>query len=156
MQKRFLELLDDAKKNIQLADHMTYMTFPLLQDNRLLFKILEELNNGFLDIINSILQYEYLYKRIQLSKDPKKNFKLFKEKCAPAYKISEDELQYIIQILTLYKKHKKSGFEFVKNGKVVIMSDNLKTETISLDKIKEFLIISKKILKKVSAKIKQG
>ncbi len=154
MQERFLELINNAEKNIYLADHMTYMTFPLIQDNRLLFKILEQLNSALLDIINSILQYEYFYKRIQLSKNQKKNLEVFKEKCVPAYQISEKELQDIFEIFTLYKKHKQSGFEFVKNGKVVIMSDNLKTETITLDKIKSLLQTSKDVFKKVSIKIR--
>ncbi len=156
MQERFLELLDDAEKNIHLADHITYMTFPLVRDNRLLFKILEQLSSALLNIINSILQYEYLYKRIQLSRDQKKNLITFKEKCVPIYQISEKELQNVFEIFTLYKKHKQSGFEFVKNNKVIIMSDNLHTESITLEKIKEFLQISKDVFKKVSLKIRHG
>ena len=54
------------------------MTFPLVKDKKLLLKILLELKKGLAHIINAILQYEYLYKRIRLSQDSKSNFNVFK------------------------------------------------------------------------------
>jgi len=154
MPPKFIDLLEKAKKNIHLADHMTYMTFPLVQDNKLLFKILEQLNSGLVNVINSILQYEYLYKRIQLSQDKAKNLDIFKQKCSIRYTITNEEIQDIIKIFNLHKKHKESGFEFIKNGKVIIMSDNLQTESITLEKTKQFLNTAKSVLKKVERKIK--
>jgi len=54
--------------------------------------------------ISSILQYEYLYKRITLYKNSKVNFKTFIEKCASRYRISKD---YIFIPISEISKNKK-------------------------------------------------
>ena len=146
--EKFLEYLKTAEEKIQTVDHMIYVTFPLIKDKRLLLKILSEINLIILNIINSILQYEYLCKRINLTKDAKENLRIFIEECAPRYQIVEQDINLILEILDITKKHKESPFEFIKEEKVVILSENLKPTTITLDKSKEFLFMSKNILKK--------
>ena len=145
--EKFITSLEKARKSLQIADHLTYMTFPQLKENKILLKALDELYISIINIINSILQYEYTYKRIQIYKDPRENFRTFR-KIAERYKISTEQLNKIIEILSLGEKHKKSPFEFVKNDKIVIMSDNLKTETITTDKIKSFILETKDFLRK--------
>lgn len=150
MPEKFLESLNYASKLLQTADHMTYITFPLVKEKRLLLKILNEIHLGLLNTINAILQYEYLYKRIRLYRDAKDNFIEFIEKCAPRYKINEEQIKKIKEIFLLIEKHKKSPFEFVKNDKVVIMSEGLHTDTITLEKIKDFLINAKDVYRKAN------
>lgn len=56
-QERYILSLEQAKKHIQTADHLAYITFPFIKENKLLLKILEELNSSILNIMNAILQY---------------------------------------------------------------------------------------------------
>jgi len=152
--EKFELSLEKASQALKMADHLTYITFPLVKENKLLLKILDELKESILNIINAILQYEYLHKRIQLYKDAKENFRTFKE-LSGKYRISQEQLNKIIEILSLSEKHKKSPFEFSKKDKIVIMSDNLKTSTLDLDKIKSFLLETKDLLRKANLVIKQ-
>ncbi len=149
--EKFLEKIQEAQKTIQVIDHMIYVTFPLIKDKKILTKILTETKNTITNCINSILQYEYFYKRIDLYSNPKTNFKTFEEQCAPRYKITKSELNSIIKLFELVEKHKQSAIEFLKNEKVIILSENLKTETITIEKIKEFFNLSKAIMKKTLA-----
>ena len=151
---KFLENLQEAQKIIQTVDHMVYVTFPLIKDKKILVKILKETKNAIADCINAILQYEYLYKRIELYKNAKTNFRTFIKKCCPYYKITSEETNSIIELFELAEKHEQSTIEFVREEKVVILSENLKTETITLEKIKEFLNLAKNILKKTLETIK--
>ncbi|MBA7690285.1 hypothetical protein ES703_98810 [subsurface metagenome] len=151
--EKFLEYIEEAQKTIQIIDHMVYVTFPLIKDKRLLLKILLETKIVITKCINSILQYEYLYKRISLYKDPKTNFKIFREQCAPTYKITKKEIDLISELFNLAEKHKESPFEFVRNEKVVILSENLKPEIITIEKIKEFLLLAKDILSKIKKRM---
>ena len=153
--EKFLEYLRTAEEKIQTADHMIYITFPLIKDKRLLLKILSEINIIVLNIMNSILQYEYIYKRINLTRDAKENLRIFVQECAPRYNITEQELKLILEILDLAKKHKESPFEFVKEEKVVILSENLKPSAITLEKTKEFLLVVKSMLKKTREGMKK-
>jgi len=154
MEEKFNESLNKALRALQTADHMTYITFPLIKEKRLLLKILSELNTAVLNAMNAILQYEYYYKRIEVYADARDNFNTFKE-IASEYQISPEQLKSIIEILNLAEKHKKSPFEFVKEDKIVIMSNGMKTDTLNLEKIKQFLIEVKDVLRKASLKIKR-
>ena len=146
--EKFFENLEKSEKTIQTADHLLYVTYPLVKDKRLLLKILTEIKNGIASCVNAILQYEYLYGRIRLSSNPKLNFKTFLEKSCPRYNISETDVKKIIKLFDILEKHKSSPFEFVKEDKIVILSDNMNSETITLEKVKEFLNSSKIILQK--------
>lgn len=154
--EKFLENIITAEKKIQTADHMIYVTFPLIKDKRLLLKILQEIKNGVTNCISSILQYEYLYKRITLYKDPKSNFKTFIEKCAPRYKITREEINLILELFDFMEKHRESPFEFIKDDKIVILSNGLKPKTLTVEKTKEFLITVKNILKKTHETFKKN
>lgn len=148
MTEKFLQNLQEAQKIIQVIDHMFYVTFPLIKDKKILLKIVTEAKNAITNCINAILQYEYLYKRIDLYKDPKANFRLFIQKCSPRYKITKNETDSILELFEVVEKHRQSTSEFVREDKIIILSENLKTEIINLERTKEFLNLSKSILKK--------
>jgi len=152
--EKYIESLDTAARAIQIADHMAYITFPLVKEKRLLLKILTELSSSLISIINAILQYEYSQKRIQLYKDARENFNTFRH-LAPGYNINQEQLKIIIEIISLAEKHQKSPFEFVKDDKVIIMADGMKSYTITIEKIKAYIIAAKDFMRKARIKIKQ-
>ena len=153
---KILENLEEADKSIRTADHMIYVTFPLIKDKRLLLKILQEIKNAIAHCINSILQYEYVLRRINLSKDPKANFRIFIEKCSTKIGITKEENGMIIELFDFLEKHKESPFEFMRNDKLVVLSNSMRTKTMSIEKMKEFIILGKSILKKTRESIKNG
>lgn len=151
--EKYQEYLQQAERKIKTADHLIYMTFPIVQDKKMFLTVLSEVNNAVLLIMDSILQHDYLYKQIELSKDAKTNFRTFTTKCAQSYNINDNELTIIIEILSLAEAHRKSAMEFLKNDKVIILSDTLQPQTLSLEKIKQFLIVTKEIFLKTSQKL---
>ncbi len=152
--EKFLENVQEAEKNLKTIDHIIYVTFPLIKDKRLLLKVIQDIKGITTRCITSILQYEYLYKRVGLHKDSRENFKTFTEKCAPRYGISKDEIRLLLELFEFVEKHKESPFEFVKNGKIVILSENSRPATLTLEKTKEFLIMAKNILRKTKESMK--
>jgi hypothetical protein len=151
--EKFLEYIQEASKIIRAIDHMLYVTFPLVKDNKMLLKILIESQKSIAYCINAILQYEYLYKRIKLYKDAKSNLQTFTDKCSKRYNITADEIKEIQNLFKLVEAHKKSPFEFSKADKIVILSDNMRQEAINLEKTKEFLALAKEILTKTQKTI---
>ena len=152
--EKFIEYLYEAERKLQTVDHIVYVTLPLVNDKKLLLKVLSELHQITLKYINAVLQFDYLYKKINLTADAHTNLKIFKEKCAPRYKITEIELKLITDLMELSEKHKKSPFEFVRQEKIVIMSENMKPETLTIERIKGFLANTKSVLRKIKEIIK--
>ncbi len=150
MIEKHVENLQKAIKSLQIADHMAYVTYPVVRDKRLFLKILENISQTLLYTINAILQHDYLWKKITLYQDPKSNFGVFRDKCAPRFNILKEEISQILEILALVEKHKKSPLEFTRKDKVIIMSDNLRTTTLDIEKIKQYLVLTKKIIQKAS------
>ena len=144
--EKFLKSIKEAEKIIKNVDHILYITFPLVKDKKLLLNVLEDIKSAISHCINSILQHEYLYKRITLYQNPKTNFITFIQKSSKYYHITEEETKRIVELFDLVEKHKESPMEFIKDGKIIIMSENLKTKLITIEKIKEFLLLSKSIL----------
>lgn len=145
---KIIENIQKSEKIIQTADHLLYMTFPIVRDKKLLLKIMAEIKNSIALCINSILQYEYVHKKINLYKNPEENFKTFVEKSSKRYLINNEEIKKIMELFDIAEKHEKSPMEFVRNEKVVILSDNMNQKTLTLEKTKEFMRLAKSILKK--------
>lgn len=143
-----IENLHKAIGNIRIADHMIYITYPVIKDKRLLIKALEHINDSVVCIINAVLQYEHINKRISLYADSKDNLEVFMLKCAQRYNITPEEKTEIRELLTTSESHRKSPMEFSRREKIVIMSDSLKTTMIDAEKLKKYLSLAKNLTNK--------
>lgn len=154
MIEKHTESLRRAVKKLQIADHIVYVTYPIVKDKRLLLKALEIVYESSLYLINAILQHDYLWKKIGLYTDSRLNLKTFFEKCAPRYNISKEELAALIDILSAVEAHKKSPLEFQRENKVVILSESLKTKIIDLEKMKNYIFTTRKLIEKANTGMK--
>jgi len=153
---KHIESLEKAKRSRRIADHMAYMTYPMMRDKRLLLKIVDEIYSALICSMNAVLQYEYLKKRINLSKDANQNLKLFFEKCAQRYGISNEDIYSLREFFSLYEQHKKSPIEFQRKEKIVLMSDDFRTKIIDLEKVKKYIFLTRKIEEKAGFIFSQG
>jgi len=67
--EKFQELRELSKKRIRVADHMLTMTYPLVQDSKLLLAVVENIFLALTYIMGSVLHYERTFKRIPLFQD---------------------------------------------------------------------------------------
>lgn len=151
--QKFIQYLQEAQKIIRTSDHIIYVSYPLIKDKKILLKILEELKKAVAFCINAILQYDYLFKRIRLSQEPKTNLQIFITKSSERYKITKQEVKGILELFELAETHKNSAMEIFKEDKVVILSENMKKNLVSFEKTKEFLTLAKSILQKTQNQI---
>jgi hypothetical protein len=141
--------LGESLRHIEIADHMTFVTFPLVNEKKLLLKIFEEINKSIISLISAVLTCEKKNRKIKLDKNNQKNLKNFL-KISKDYNIKKEEIKKIIEIIELNKKHKASAIEFSRKDRVIIMQDNLKIHSIDIQKIKEYLALSKSLFIKVN------
>jgi hypothetical protein len=149
MPQKFQQYLDEAIKRLQIADHMAYVTFPVLNDPRLILKILDEIIKSTTSLIQAVLDYEYYPKHSGRDN----SFNIFLDDYAQVYGLTNTQIEKIMELFELNKKRNLSAMEFVRKDKIVILSDDLNTEALNIQKVKEYLLLSKEFLMKVNRKI---
>jgi len=153
--KDVVNLLKEANLSLKRADHLVYMTYPLVKDNKLVVSILEHLNTSVNYAMEAILYHERMYKRIELFPDSfEVKFDIFKEKCAKLYNIDRTHLVLIEDLKKISNERKKSKMEFVKEEKYIICTSNYSTRVLTIDKLKEYLNTSRDFLRKVNVILK--
>jgi hypothetical protein len=146
LEKKFVEGIVDAEKLLQNSDHLINVTLPVVKDPKLLSRALEDIFQAAIKIVSLILQFEYLHKRILLNSNPEKNLQVFMEKCAEKYGLANGEINALKNLMEIRKKHKESGFEFSKSGKLIILDDLGNYNELNSESIKEFLKINIKLI----------
>lgn len=140
-----------ANELIKRADHMFYVTYPLIKDNKLIITMAENINNGMICAMDAILMYEKLYKRISIyPEDFRVKMDIFKDSVARRYNIDREQIVLIQDLKKFLEEKKSSGTEFVKNDKYVFFNQKQGLKSLGLDKIKQNLNISKEFLRKVN------
>ena len=143
--------LDRANQLIRRADHMLYVTYPLLKDNKLIITMADNIVNGVLSAMDAVLMYEKLYKRISdYPEDFKGKIIIFKGIMASKYKIERDSIVAIEDLKNFLDERKIGNTEFTKNDKYMFFSQKQGIKSLGIDKIKQNLNISKELLRKVN------
>ena len=147
--EKFQEMREIARKKLQVADHMLTMTYPFVQDPKLLIAVMENLFLALANSMTSLLYYDRLFKRIPPFQDtfPSK-FNMFKTKYAN--KFDKEYMDLIQEIKEIILEHRKSPVEFSKKDKFVICSDNYKMKTVTLNQLKDYIKKTKLFINKTN------
>ena len=142
--------LKEANKLLRTADHLVYVTYPLIKDNKLIITITENLAEGMKKAMDALLYYDKYYKRIMiLPHDFQSKMNIFKESCT-RYNINLNYLNLLRDLNELQNAHKKSTMEFVRNDKYVITENNFNIKTLTYQKAKEYVNSSKPFFAKIN------
>lgn len=134
------KLLQDANRYLNTADHLCYITYPLVNDTKLLIIIAENIFNALNKGISALLYYERLYKRINLyPEDFNSKFDVFKFNCAQRYNFPRENIALIQDVKELVINRREAPMEFARKDKFIIASDNFKLHAISLDTVKKYI-----------------
>ena len=142
--EEFQVLRDKALQKVKVADHMLFMTYPLVKDPKLLLSIVENIFASLDYGISALLQHERLFKRIPPFHDTfPSRFEIFKNKMVPKYDLSQGHLKLIRDIKGIISEHKKSPIEFARKDKFVICSPSYSLKTIDINLVKKYIFETK-------------
>ena len=143
-------LIQNAQRNLSTADHLLYVTYPLLKDKHLIIQVAE---NIFLSLENSIkafLYYERMFKRIpNVAEGFNIQFEMFKHRYSKLENLQPENLEYVRDLKMILDKHKKSTVEFMRNEKFIMYSSIDDVKTLTVDQLKSYLKQTKPIVEKV-------
>ncbi len=137
MLKKCIDALKNAQVHLDIAKRMSGFGVSVVGENRLLAKILVELQKSVSFIIDSFLYHEALIRKIHIPGDREGRAKLFFDKISGKY-LQNKQIEDMGQILKLTKKHKNAHLEFVKKDKFVIFNGD-GYEILTSPKLKELI-----------------
>lgn len=153
----YRKLLEQANLDFKNADHMVYVTFPVVNDPKLMITIAEKLYHSTIDAITAILNYDYLYKRIgSVPEKDEEKIRVFKEYAIKRYSLDREILVLLAELKSLVEFRKKSPIEFIRKQNFVIANSKFSTKTIDIRKMKYYINDIKQFMEKTNKILKHG
>ncbi len=149
--ERILALLKEANTKLNTADHLAYVTYPMLKESKLLIATMDNLYQSLSLAIESLLEYERYYKRISFVPiDFNQKFDMFK-KISVRYNMDRIAISSLLDIKSLLETHKKSSMVFTREQKLVIATQGFKVvKTLNIENVKRYIEQTKPILAKIN------
>ena len=149
--EHFRDLVKEANRAFETADHLTYMTYPLVNDKKVLMLIVEHLHKALLKTMEAFLYYDALYKRISfMPRAFESQLEIFRNYTIRKYNLSTETVILIKEIDDLIKYRETAPMEFSRRENYVIASNSYKLKIISIEKVKRFVTQSKLLLQRVN------
>ena len=144
-------LLRDAINYFKTADHLTYVTYSLLKDQKLMLPIVNNLYSASVSAIAALLHHEKIYKRVDaFPLDIDSRIRLF-EDVAKNKKINSNIVKAVKELRYIIKEQKDSPLEFARKEKLIICNNDYSSiNVIDINKIKGYTTNVRELLKIVS------
>ena len=150
MEKAIL-LAREATKAFKIADHLIYVTFPLLNDQKLFATVAEKLKEALDKGMRAMLEFDYLYKRIQYVPTEFQNrLSLFQQYAPKKYGFDPKHFITMQEVEEIVTRRKESPIEFIRRDRLVIASADYRLKTVNLEKIKQMVQNTKTFISKVN------
>ncbi len=151
MGETYKELLQQAKKQIGLADHMVYVTYPLVQETKFLLAIVGHVTNAARLALQSLLEFEVYYKRLEAyNKTLVSEISVYKEKMEPRYKLDSKYCKLLQKLFELQKFGAESAIKFKRGEKYILSTSEYNMSVLDLELAKRLSNLTKKFVAEVS------
>jgi hypothetical protein len=152
--EKFNFLVRQARTYFETADHLIYITYPMIGETKMLLVVVENLYRASVRLVSAVLQYERMYKRIMvLPLEFEGKLKVF-EKVSSRFKISSTVVETVYDLWDIMQKHEKSPMEFARKDKFVITGEQFEMKTIDVTLLKKYASHIRTFLSKIET-IKQ-
>lgn len=136
----FQILREEAKKQIFKADHMLTMTYPLIQEPKILVNVARNILEAVEKAMTAILEYEKTFKKIHAYQNTfEYKLNILKNQIGPRYNIPIEHLRLLQDLKEIMTAHKKSPIEFSRKDKFVICSDAYEIRTLTKEDLKRMI-----------------
>ncbi|MBU1975568.1 MAG: hypothetical protein KKG59_04150 [Nanoarchaeota archaeon] len=148
--EKFQESREKATRHLKIADHMLVITYPLVNDPKLLMTVLDNVLKGMLCSVDSLLYYERLFKRINMfGEGVEERLRIFKH-LAQKYQLDPGFIRTVVELKDIMREHRNSPMEFARKDKFIIYTANQNLKTINQASIKKYVSTAKKFLEAVN------
>ena len=149
-----LNFLENAKSELKIADHMLYITIPLLSEKMLINSVIDHLYKSMLNCMLARLEYEKYYKKIfSLPKEEESIIDLFFERNREMFEKEMELSKNLKEFIQLHDLAKKSRIELKNKNELLVISDTFEMIRVDEAKIKSYCESIKKLLMIIEGEI---
>ncbi|HII16183.1 MAG TPA: hypothetical protein HA362_07815 [Nanoarchaeota archaeon] len=149
--EKLKQLVAEANREFQKADHLAYVTFPMIKETKLLYIIAEVLYNSLAKGVAAVLEYERLYKRVPLVPGPfEMELELFKSECVNRYGFNRNIVLLMLDLKSIVQAKKESPVEFSRQGKFVICGEDYSMNVLDIQKMKLYVMEGREFMAKIN------
>lgn len=155
MMKEPEDLILEAERKLNNVDHLLSVTFPLVNDSKILAPIAETLGQSALKTMEALLRNEYNYKRIKALPNNLEIMHAIFKSVAVRYKLNKNINNMLSDLKNLIENRKKSAAEFTKGDKYIICTNEYSTTVITSEKLKNYMQITNQFITQVKEIMKR-
>jgi len=131
-------VVERALSELKLADHMIFVTLPLLNDRMIFLNAVTHVYNGIKMVIDEFLQKEYRYKRLESIPPDDDKITAFLKNYINRLKLNA-YVEAINRIDAFIRVKAKSSVRLRKDDKFVLITPDYETVSISESEIKGYI-----------------
>ena len=149
--ERYQELLQTARKQIELADHMLYVTYPLVQETKFLLAIANHVISAARCSVQALLEFELLYKRLeQFNRTFLSEVEIYQKKVAPRYNLDGKYYKLLQKLMEVQKYDTESVVRFKRGDKYILSTGEYSMSAIDVDTVKRYSNLTKKFVQEIA------
>ena len=143
----YLQARSKALQQYDAAFHLLNVTFPLVNDPKLLIGVVHNIFSSMEASMGAIMAYERKLHLIPPYYDNfESKFNLFRHKTVPRNNISSQLVESLGKLKELLDLHKKSPMEFQRGQKFVICTKEFQMQSLTFQEIRNYLYQSKEFI----------
>ena len=149
------QALQLATKKLQIADHMTVITFPVVKDPKLLMGVAENILEAFKQGMLCVLLHKREYQQISPfdTKNVNTIIDVFQRHITRRQNNFQGYAATMREVKELTEWHKKAPVEFARKNTFVMCSQRYETKELSEKKVKEWIQSLKHFLTEVKKSV---
>jgi len=156
-QEKHMQLLQFAKKEIEVADHLLYMTYPMIKETKFLLAITDHIIKAGRSALQALLEYERLYKRIEAyPKNFAMEISIYRQKLESKYGFDPVFYRLLNKLLEIQKFDQNSTVRFRRGDKYILTSANYDITTLDESSVKRYSSVTRKFVAEIEKILSRG
>lgn len=145
-----------ANNFFRVADHLAYVSYPLLRDNKLLLVIAKNLYMAGVRGMDAVIYRERFYKRIDvLPSELDLRIRVFEIEIAPRLNIKPNVAKAVKELRFILNEYKESPVAFSRKDNFVICNkDYSLVKTVDVQMLKSYILVMREFLHLVNGLVK--
>jgi hypothetical protein len=137
--EKFQELREKALRSVKAADHMLGVSYPLLNDPKILVSVANNMLIAVDSALASVLEHEKLFKKISnIPESPDGKYILIRQRSPKGFE--DKNYEVIKDLMEIVNGNKASPVGFPRQDKYVIASDTYELRTLTTKELAGYLV----------------